>query len=135
MRPPRRLLAAALVLPALAASATAFGAATAHSAKRPVSIGVAQREFHITAFRKTVAPGAVRLNIENLGQDTHNLVIRGPRGYFRQGPDLGAGDRATVAATLRRQGTYTLICTRANHESLGMKTRLVVRRPAARKRR
>jgi plastocyanin len=122
-----------LALPALLASATAFGAV--HSARSPVAIGVSEREFHITAFRKTVAPGPVRLNVENLGQDTHNLVIRGPRGYSHRGPDLAAGDRAVVAATLARPGTYTLLCTRANHESLGMKTRIVVRRPAARNRR
>lgn len=116
----RALLAACL---ALGLVAPAWGASHA-----PVAIGVAQREFRITAYRKTVAPGPVRLNVQNYGQDTHNLVVRGPRGFLLQGPDVLAGKRATVAVTLKRPGTYTLLCTRANHEQLGMSTRLTVRR-------
>ena len=103
-------------------------AAPAAEARAPVAIGIAQREFHITAYRKTLKPGPVRLNVQNLGEDTHNLVVRGPRGYLLQGPDVLAGDRATVTATLRRPGRYMLLCTRANHEALGMRTRITVRR-------
>ena len=102
--------------------------AWAASSRPPVAIGVAEQEFHITAYRKTVAPGRVRVNVQNLGQDTHNLVVRGPRGYLLQGPDVRAGQRATVNAKLLRPGTYMLLCTRANHEALGMWTKITVRR-------
>jgi len=117
----RRALAAGLLL-ALAAPASAA------SPKPPVAIGIAQREFHITAYRKAVKPGAVRLNVQNYGEDTHNLVVRGPRGYRLQGPDVLPGEHDTINAKLLRRGTYLLICTRANHEQLGMKTKITVRR-------
>jgi plastocyanin len=117
----------ALALLALVAAAAAWGA-SAHRSQSPVAIGVAQREFRITAYRKTVTPGPVRLNVQNYGEDTHNLVVTGPRGYVLLGPDIDSGDRATVTATLKRPGTYQLLCTRANHLQLGMKARLTVRR-------
>ena len=115
----RIALAALLVLSALGT--------TAATARAPVSLGVAEREFHITPYAGAVKRGPVKLNINNLGQDTHNLVVKGPRGFKAQGPDVDAGDRATFTISLRRAGTYTLLCTRANHYKLGMKARLIVR--------
>jgi len=117
----RRRIALATLL-ALAALGT-----TAAAARGPSGLGVAEREFHITPYAKSVKRGAVKFNIDNLGQDTHNLVIRGPRHFKAQGPDVEAGDRASFTINLRRKGTYTLLCTRANHYKLGMKARLVVR--------
>jgi plastocyanin len=108
--------------------ALAACAAPAWGARAPVAIGVSEREFHVTAYRKTVTPGRVRLNVQNYGQDTHNLVVRGPRGYRLNGPDVRPGQHATLNAKLLRPGTYTLLCTRANHEQLGMWTRITVRR-------
>ena len=95
--------------------------------RRPVAIGVAQREYSITAYRRTVTPGRVRLNVENFGQDTHNLVVRGPHRYLLRGPDIRSGDHVTIDAKLLRPGTYMLLCTRANHRALGMWTRIAVR--------
>jgi hypothetical protein len=118
-----RLLAAAAVLLALPFA----GAADAAPAKAPVAVGVSQREFRISTYRRTVPAGPVRFNVRNFGEDTHNLVITGPRGYLLNGPDLGSGDRMTVEASLRRAGTYKLICTRADHASRGMWTRIKVR--------
>ena len=69
----------------------------------------------------------MKFNINNLGQDTHNLVIRGPHHFRAKGPDVQAGERATFTVRLRRRGTYTLLCTRANHYKLGMKAKLKVR--------
>jgi plastocyanin len=40
----------------------------------------------------------------------------------------------TLSVKLRREGTYMLLCTRADHLRRGMKTKLVVRRPARPKR-
>ncbi len=117
----RRALAVALLL-VLAAPASAA------RPKPPVAIGVAQREFHITAYRKVVKPGAVRLNVQNYGEDTHNLVVRGPHGYLLRGPDLLPGAHDTINAKLLRRGTYLLLCTRANHQQLGMRTKITVRR-------
>ena len=117
----RRRIALATLL-VLAALGT-----TAATARAPVSLGVAEREFHITPYAGSVKHGAVKLNINNLGQDTHNLVVKGPHGFKAQGPDVGAGERASFTVNLRRKGTYTLLCTRANHYKLGMKAKLKVR--------
>jgi plastocyanin len=116
----KRALALGLVL-TVAAPAVA-------ATRRPVAIGVAQREFRLTVYRKKVKPGPVRLNVQNYGEDTHNLVIRGPHGYLLEGPDIRSGERATINAKLLRRGTYMLLCTRANHEALGMRTKIAVRR-------
>jgi uncharacterized cupredoxin-like copper-binding protein len=100
---------------------------TAATARAPKSLGVAEREFHITPYAGAVKRGPVKFNLNNLGQDTHNLVVKGPHGFKAQGPDVEAGGRASFTVNLRRKGTYTLLCTRANHYKLGMKARLTVR--------
>ncbi len=129
----RRLLAALAVLSVVAPAALAAGP-SAPAPSGGTAIGVAQREFYITAYRRTVAPGLVRFNVRNFGEDTHNFVVRGPRGYLKAGPDVSAGDSMTLAVKLRREGTYLLLCTRADHLRRGMKTKLVVRKPARHKR-
>lgn len=107
--------------------ATVAGAATPAVARAPLAIGVAQHEFRISTYRKVVKPGPVKFNITNYGEDTHNLVVAGPRRFKRNGPDVEPGDRAAFPLRLRRPGTYSLLCTRANHLSLGMRAKLVVR--------
>jgi plastocyanin len=101
------------------------GAATARA---PKSIGIAEREFRISTYVWKVKRGPVKFNISNFGQDTHNVVVKGPKGYRANGPDVKPGERGTFSATLRRPGTYYLLCTRANHFKLGMRAKLTVRR-------
>jgi plastocyanin len=117
----RRIAAATLLVLA------AFGSAAA-TARGPVTLGVAEREFRISTYADAVKRGPVKFNVTNFGQDTHNLVITGPRHFRVKGPDVEPGSRASVSATLRRPGTYYLLCTRANHRKLGMKAKLIVRR-------
>ena len=121
------VLAAMLVVPA---TAIALGGGTA-----PVSVGVAQREFHITPYRRSVPPGGVKLNIRNFGQDVHNLVVRGPGGFTAVGPDVDPGKSASWTVKLRKPGSYQLLCMRANHLALGMKSTLTVAKPKPAKRR
>ena len=45
---------------------------------------MAEREFHITPYAKSVKRGSVKFNLDNLGQDTHNLVVKGPHGFKAQ---------------------------------------------------
>ena len=107
----------------------AVPAATALALKpstQPTAVGVAQREFHITPYRRTVPVGAVKLNVRNYGEDVHNIVVRGPKGFTAVGPDVDSGSGATWTVKLRRPGTYSLLCTRANHLKLGMKAKLKV---------
>jgi plastocyanin len=113
------LLAGALLL-SLAAPAAAKAPTTA--------VGVSEREYRISPYRTTVAPGSVKFNVHNFGEDTHNLVVRGPKGYKATGADIEPGDNASVTLSLRRTGTYTLLCTKANHAQLGMTVRFKVKR-------
>ena len=117
----RRRIALATLL------ALAVLGSTAATARAPLSVGVAEREFHITPYARSVKRGAVKFNINNLGQDTHNLVVKGPHHFKAHGPDVQAGERAAFTVNLRRKGTYTLLCTRANHYKLGMRATIKVR--------
>lgn len=120
----RRLALVALLLVMLGvpcASAFAIRPAT-----KPTAVGIAQREHYITPYRRSVPVGAVKLNIRNYGEDVHNLVIRGPKRFRAVGPDVDSGSGATWVVRLRRPGTYQLLCTRANHHRLGMKSKIKV---------
>ncbi len=117
----RRIAAATLVALAVLGPAAA-------TARGPVTLGIAEREFRISTYADSVRRGPVKFNVTNFGQDTHNLVIKGPKHFLVKGPDVEPGNRASVRANLRRPGTYYLLCTRANHRKLGMHAKLVVRR-------
>jgi plastocyanin len=112
----------------VATSAVAAPPPAARDPRPATPIGIAEREYRISTYRKTVKPGPVKFNVTNFGEDTHNLVVTGPRRFRVVGPDVGAGERASLTVTLRRPGTYMLLCTRANHLSLGMRAKLAVRR-------
>ena len=127
---PAILLAAVAV--ALAYAGGAGAAPSAHPAS--TAVGVGEREFRINVYRPVVAPGALRLNITNRGEDVHDLVVLDRRGRRMAGSgEIGAGARATIRITLLRAGTYRLLCTRNDHAARGMRARLRVappRRPA-----
>lgn len=91
------------------------------------SVGVGEREFAIAVYRPRVRAGTLKLNVRNLGEDDHNLVVR------RAGRRVGGlhavvrpGERATLRLTLRRPGRYLLVCTVADHERRGMRATLRV---------
>jgi hypothetical protein len=113
---------------ALVATA-AFGGAP-EAPPRPPAVGVGLLEWQVAVYRASVPAGAVRLNVTNLGEDPHDLVIRTRAGRVvkRMSP-LMAGRRRTVRATLGR-GRYVLVCSIADHEQLGMRGRLRVTRAA-----
>ena len=103
--------------------------AAGDAAPRPTTVGVAEREYHITPYRRSIPAGLVKFNVRNYGEDVHNLVIRGPARFTKVGPDVDSGSGATWTVRLRRPGTYSLLCTRANHLQLGMKSRITVVKP------
>jgi plastocyanin len=97
------------------------------AATPPTSVGVGEREFAIAIYRPRVRPGKLKLNVRNLGEDVHDLVVK--RGGKRVGgltTIVKPGATATLRLTLRQTGRYTLICTVADHEQRGMKATLVV---------
>lgn len=122
---------AAIALGAFAAAPFAVSAEREPAARAAVTaVGVAQREFRIAVYRSSVRPGTVRFNVRNYGEDAHNFVVRGPRGFRTVAtPEIRSGDRTTLTANLRRPGTYRLLCTTADHLARGMRATLRVRRP------
>lgn len=123
----RRLFLLALM--AVMLGVPAVSAAAGDAAPRPTTVGVAEREHHITPYRRSIPAGLVKFNIRNYGEDVHNLVIRGPGKFTKVGPDVDSGSGASWTVRLRRPGTYLLLCTRANHVALGMKSRIRVVKP------
>jgi plastocyanin len=120
----RRLAALAALLLAVPAG---IAGARAHSAS--TAVGVGEREWRVYPYRTKVKPGTVRFNINNLGDDVHNLQVRGPHGYrSKVSPDIRSGNTYTLVAHLRRTGRYTLICTKPGHAKKGMKASFTVSR-------
>lgn len=115
-----------IALAALVASA-GFGAG---EPPRPPAVGVGLLEWQVAVYRASVPAGPVRLNVTNLGEDTHDLVVRTRAGRVvkRMSP-LMSGRRRTLRATLGR-GRYVLFCSLPKHEQLGMRGRLRVTRSA-----
>jgi plastocyanin len=119
------------VLAAAAVAATAAGAASAAGGPldtRASSVGVSEREFRISPYRKTVPPGTVKFNVRNFGEDVHDLVVVSPKGR-RLGTtgEIAAGEQGVLRLKLRAPGMYRLICTQADHTRRGMKSRIAVR--------
>jgi plastocyanin len=120
MRARRAMAVCGAVVAATAASATAHAA--------PTAIGVSEREFRIGVYRTTVAPGPVRFNVTNFGEDVHDLVVLAPGGRrLAATGEIRAGRRATLPVRLARRGVYALVCTKLDHAARGMRTRLRVR--------
>jgi plastocyanin len=98
------------------------------AASRSTAVGVGEREYRVYPYRAAVGPGTVRFNITNMGQDAHNLQVRGPHGYrSKTTPDIRSGRGFTLTVHLRRPGVYTLICTKPGHAAKGMKAAIRVR--------
>ncbi len=138
----RSALAALVALPASVAAGavgpaglpSADRAADARpSALRATAVGVGLREHRIALYRSRVRPGRLRFDMENLGEDPHDLRIVGPgtSSTVRATSAIVApGARARLRVTLRRRGLYRVVCTLGDHAERGMVARLrVVRRP------
>ena len=94
----------------------------------PARLGVGASEFHLTLSRASVKAGVVQIELQNDGQDPHDLRIRRVGGTHTFSIALTVpGKRRTIAIRLRR-GSYRLWCSVADHRALGMQTLLRVRR-------
>ena len=115
----------------LLASALLGAAATAHAGvpKTGTAVGVGEREFTITPYRKSVPRGLVRFNVTNFGEDGHNLAVyRAEDGkLLAESPEIRAEKQYTLRVTLKRPGTYRLYCTIPGHKRLGMKSKISVK--------
>jgi len=113
-----------LVFAAAAAAAFVPQAAT----PAPARLGVSAREFRLVLSRASVKAGVVVIQLQNDGQDPHDLRIRriGGMHLFRF-PVTSPGDHSNAAMRLR-PGRYSLWCSVADHAQLGMRAVLRVRR-------
>ena len=112
---------------ALAAAAATLAAGSA-AATTPGRLGVRATEFHLTLSRASVKTGRLLVQLQNSGEDVHDLRLRrigGTRTYSF--PETSPGGRVTLSLRLL-PGRYRLWCSVANHAQLGMRAALRVRR-------
>jgi len=115
------------VIKALAVAATALAALATHPAT-PTRLGVGATEFHLVLSRASVKTGKVVIELQNQGEDVHDLRLRkfgGKRTYSF--PLASPGARVTRTLKLP-PGRYRLWCSVADHRQLGMRAVLHVRR-------
>ena len=128
MRARESITAAGFVAAAVLGLA-ASGSAGAHALKS-TAVGVSEREYRIGVYRNTVAPGTVRFNITNFGEDAHDFTVTTRRGTVLASlPEIRSERRATLKVRLTRPGTYRLLCMKVDHAARGMRATVVVRRP------
>jgi hypothetical protein len=95
----------------------------------PARVQVVAQEFRYSLSRAVIKSGAAIIELRNMGQDAHDLVLAravGGRVLVRW-PEAQPG--AVIDRRVRLEpGLYRLTCTVANHRSLGMQALLRVRR-------
>jgi plastocyanin len=91
----------------------------------PKRTGVDLDEWVVRSSYRTLAAGTIDFNATNLGEDDHNLSVRGGGNEYGR-LDLAPGDADTLKLTLA-PGTYTLYCSLTGHEEQGMRTDISVR--------
>jgi plastocyanin len=107
----------------IAAALAVLAAATS-----PTAVGVGAHEYRFGVYRSSVRPGAVVFNLHDFGEDAHDLVVLGPRGYRSAvSPDVRPGQDVAFRVHLRRAGVYRLICVKPGHAARGMRATLRVR--------
>jgi hypothetical protein len=93
----------------------------------PSFVSVGAKEFSLTLSRPLVGKGSVRVELRNVGEDPHNLVVS-PEGTHTplvsfSTIDPGAYERKSVALD---PGRYQLWCSLEGHEAKGMSVTLRV---------
>ncbi len=84
-------------------------------------------EFRLGTSRDRAPSGVLVAQLQNNGEDDHDLAVRNPRGQIvARMRVVHPGDLGQLRVRVR-PGRYTLICTLSDHEQRGMRARLVVR--------
>jgi hypothetical protein len=112
-----------------AAAPTSPGAGQAPTEEGPVvgRLSVKASEYSYVLSRPSVAAGEVIVELNNQGEDPHNLNLQLANGQGQQFQfgEVGSLQRATQRFTLPA-GKYRLWCSLPGHEELGMKATLSV---------
>ena len=90
-------------------------------------LAVKSVEFYFVLSRPSVKAGAVTIELNNQGEDPHNLNLRreGDEGEPLQIPETDSEQRSVAGFDLPA-GRYNLWCSLPEHEEKGMATTLVV---------
>jgi plastocyanin len=84
-------------------------------------------EYHVVLSRAYVAPGKLRVEFVNFGQDDHDLAItRKKGGATTKLSVVHPGQRGVVTITTH-PGSYVLWCTLSDHKAKGMRAVLRVK--------
>jgi len=103
-------------------------AGTLFSQHAPARLGVSATEFHLVLSRASVKAGRVVIELDNNGEDAHDLRLRRIGGHrIYAFPATKSGGRYTRELRLV-PGRYRLWCSVADHAELGMQAVLRVRR-------
>lgn len=134
----RRLVITALALGALGTAAIASGPVIAARPSAPVKPAPQRAlafatEFALNLSRSNFREGPIRLQIKNIGEDDHDVVISRPNGKVvarsRVIPSEGLGE---VRVRLG-PGRYRVWCSLTGHRAHGMETTIVVKKAPARR--
>jgi plastocyanin len=95
----------------------------------PARVQIVAQEFRYALSRQRIRPGRAILELRNMGEDAHDLVLLAPGGKRVVVRWPAAEPGAVIDRDVRlKPGVYRFVCTVANHRALGMQARLVVRR-------
>jgi plastocyanin len=123
------LLAAVLLASVAVATEVQASAPAGAAARTSHRLQVKAFEFGFTFSRPAVGAGQVTIEMNNIGEDEHNLRVKRlhSRARARGTRDVAPGTRVTRTFRLRA-GTYRLFCSIGRHAKRGMSARLRVRR-------
>jgi plastocyanin len=117
-----------LTLAAAVGAAALAGAATAGTAPAQRNLTASGTTLAYSKTTLTAPKGAVKLVLTNKSPRLkHSVALKGNGIKVRKGKAVGRNGVSTVTATLA-PGRYTYFCTVGDHEQLGMKGKLTVRR-------
>jgi plastocyanin len=123
-----RILIPILLLGLVACSAPADSNAPASEAAAD-ALAVNLMDFMIDPSELEATGPTVTIDVTTDGPTPHNLTVRDADGEVVMATaDLSAGDSETITADLE-PGDYTMLCSLAGHESLGMTGTLTVTAP------
>ena len=112
------------------AAVTAYAVLFAHSAPArqmaPARLGVQASEYHLVLSRGSVKAGPALIQLQNRGQDPHDLRLERIGGKHTYAIALtDPGKRRTISLRLL-PGRYRLWCSVLDHAQLGMQAVLRV---------
>lgn len=114
-----------LLLIVLAAFSLWLAVSAAGSASTGTTVGVSEREWHITLGRLKAPHGTVTFSVTNFGADPHNIEIRRHGIHYGSTGRIEPGHHAELTAKLT-PGVYIVMCSLPGHAALGMVAKLTV---------